>query len=440
METAACPEPTQVPIDAADQRLDLGRRGSDLIQVFDFMKLYSLSAGAIQRCTATAGFTRMLAAACLLWGCVAREPAPPTPAPPSGIRAYTAAPATSAERTCAWFSDARDGVLYVGLSAFWNTHREADGDPTADLAVLAPKRIGRFDLTRERWLPSWTVEDEAVSGTWDVLAHPNGRVYFSDLFGTAGFVDPERRMTRLLPDAGTGLNELALGPGDRILATRYGGPDGEPGSVVVLAPDGTLLAEHELAPEPGFRVAAKSLGYDPIRQVVWVNTDLLPESAGEVPAAGAPHGTRDDVRYDARVVDLATGRERARFAGPELQFMHFEPDGRGFFAWLEDSRLVLRQTAPGAATEPTSGVAIVLDEAFPTDFDFVQELRPTPDGSVLATRWSGVIHEVTPDGGVRTRVLPRIDPDGLYYSAFTAGDRLCVSHCADLTIVCAPRP
>jgi len=330
--------------------------------------------------------------------------------------------------------------LYVGQSAFWNAHRAAGSVPTADLAVLAPKRIGRFDLLRERWLPPWTVEAAAVSGTWDVLAHPNGRVYFSDLFGTSGFVDPERRVTRLLPDAGSGLNELVLGPDGRVLATRYGGADGEPGSLVVLAPDGDVLAEHVLAPVPGFRVAAKSLAYDPIRNVVWVNTDLLPEPLHEAPAAGATHGEHGDVRYDARIVDLATGHELARFAGPELQFVHFAPDGRGFFAWLEDARLVLRQTAPGRAEDPTSGTAAVLDEAFPTDFDFVQELRPTPDGSVLATRWSGVIHDVPPDGEVRTRVLPRIDPDGLYYSAFAAGDRLCTSHCADLTIVCAPRP
>jgi hypothetical protein len=108
--------------------------------------------------------------------------------------------------------------------------------------------------------------------------------------------------------------------------------------------------------------------------------------------------------------------------------------------WLDDARLVLRTTRPGAAHGPASGRAVVLDDAFPVGFDFVQEVRPTPDGSVLATRWSGVVHEVTRDRDVRTRALPRIDPDGLYYSAFTAGGRLCASHCADLTVVCAPRP
>jgi hypothetical protein len=330
--------------------------------------------------------------------------------------------------------------LYVGEAAFWNAQRGAEGDATADLAVAAPKRIGRFDLGRERWLSPWTVEPEAASGTWDVLAHPNGRVYFSDLFGTSGFVDPATRTTRLLPAAGPGLNELALGPDGRVLATRYGGASGEPGSLVVLAPDGDVLAEHALAPEPGFRVAAKSLAFDAIRGVVWINTDLLPEAQDDTAEPRAPHGSLDGIRFDARVIDLTTGRERARFSAPELQFVHFEPDGSGFFVWLDGARLVLRTTRPGAAHGPASGRAVVLDDAFPVGFDFVQEVRPTPDGSVLATRWSGVVHEVTRDRDVRTRALPRIDPDGLYYSAFTAGGRLCASHCADLTVVCAPRP
>lgn len=411
-----------------------------MTQSTDSNRILCYSTDATPSGTATFGFTGIVAVGCLLWGCVARESAPMKATPASGIRAYTAAPASSAERTCAWFADARDGILYVGQSAFWSSHREAGGDPQAGLAVAAPKRIGRFDLLRERWLSPWTVEDAAVSGTWDVLAHPNGRVYFSDLFGAAGFFDSKTGTTRLLPAVGPGLNELVLGPDDRVLATRYGGAGGEPGSIVVLAADGDILAEHTLAPVPGFRVAAKSLAYDPIRNVVWVNTDLLPESADEARAPGAPHEGHGDIRFDARVVDPDTGRELERFAGPELQFVHFAADGRGFFAWIEDSRLVLRRTAPGAAADSASGVSVVLDEAFPTDFDFVQELRPTPDGSVLATRWSGVIHEVGPAGDVRTRALPRIDPDGLYYSASTAGDRFCVSHCADLTIVCAPRP
>lgn len=382
----------------------------------------------------------MLVLLCLLSACRGSDVAPRSDATPTGIRVYTAAPATHAEQTCAWFADARDGVLYVGQAAFWSAYRRAGGDPTADLAVTAPKRIGRFDLARERWLAPLVVESDSASGVWDVLAHPNGRVYFSDLFGTAGFVDLERRTTRLWPDAGPGLNEWALGPDGSVLATRYGGRGGESGSVVLLDPDGGILAEHALSPEPGFRVAAKSLGYDPIRRVVWVNTDLLPEPAADGASLDAVDGSSDGVRFDARVIDLASGHEQARFEAPELHFLHFAPDGRGFFAWLDGARLVLRTTAPGAATGPEAGVAVVLDEAFPAGLDFVQELHPTPDGSVLATRWSGILHEVGPDATVRTRTLPRLDADGLYYSAFAAGERFCVSFCADLTIVCAPRP
>ncbi|MCZ7617021.1 MAG: hypothetical protein M5U32_01460 [Myxococcota bacterium] len=393
-------------------------------------------------CTASSFVTRMIVAVCVLWSCaVSKDVAPPAPPEsPHGIRAYTAMPATRGERTCAWFADQREGVMYVGLAGFWSAYRRTGGDPTADLAVTAPKRIGRFDLARERWLTPLSIESASASGTWDVLAHPNGRLYFSDLFGTAGFVDPERRTTQRLPDVGPGLNELVAGPDATVLATRYGGAHGGPGSVVVLDPDGVILAEHPLAPEPGFRVAAKSLGFDPIRRVVWVNTDLLPEPARPTAPIDAPHAAADGIRYDTRILDLATGREQARFETPELHFLHFEPDGRGYFAWLDGARLVLRRTAPGAATGPDAGAVSVLDEAFPAGLDFVQELRPTPDGSVLAMRWSGRLHEVAPNGTVRTRALPRLDADGLYYSAFAVGDRVCASYCADLTIVCAPRP
>ena len=82
--------------------------------------------------------------------------------------------------------------------------------------------------------------------------------------------------------------------------------------------------------------AAKSLAYDPVRQVVWVNTDLVPRDGGPS-------------RHDARVLELATGREILRIATPELHFPRFAADGRGFFAWQQGSRLALRMTQPGAA-------------------------------------------------------------------------------------------
>jgi hypothetical protein len=263
-----------------------------------------------------------------------------------------------------------------------------------------------------------------------VLAHPNGRVYFTTFYEAAGYVDPATGATRLFDAAGTGLNELALGPDGTILATRYAAR----GSVVVLDPDGAVLAEHLLAPDPGFQVAPKSLSFDPVRREIWVNTDLVPASVTKP----APDGAR--VGHDARVLDFASGRELRRFREPELQFMRFEADGVGLFAWLAGSRLALRVVEPGAALGPDSGREIVLDPDFPAQHDFVQDLSVAADGRVLATRWSGTVHVVSPGGEVRTAHLPRLASGGLYYTAVATDDRVCASYCADVSIVCAPLP
>jgi hypothetical protein len=335
------------------------------------------------------------------------------------------------ERYCAWYGDARAGVLYFGESAFWNAMRAAGGDPAADLREPGPQLVGRFDLARERFLPPLATGARASrAGTWDVLAHPNGRVYFTTFYESAGYVDPATGASRRFESAGTGLNELALGPDSRtLLATRYTAD----GSVVVLDADGTVTAEHPLArPDPRVRVAPKSLAFDPVRREVWVNTDLVPAAETRPALEGVGVG------HDARVLDFATGRELRRFAEPELQFMRFEPDGRGLFVWQAGTRLALRVVEPGRAEGPDSGREIPLDDAFPAQHDFVQDLSVGPDGRVLATRWSGAVHVVSPSGEVRTAQLPRLAPGGLYYAAVAVGDRLCATYCADVEVVCAP--
>ena len=342
----------------------------------------------------------------------------------------TAPPPSDREHYCAWYGDARDGVLYFGEAAFWSSLRTA-GDATADLHVPGPQVVGRFDLVHERLLPALATGATAPrSGTWDVLAHPNGRVYFTTFYEAAGYVDPATGATRLFDAAGTGLNELALGPDGTILATRYAAR----GSVVVLDPDGAVLAEHLLAPDPGFQVAPKSLSFDPVRREIWVNTDLVPASVTKPAPDGAGVG------HDARVLDFASGRELRRFREPELQFMRFEADGVGLFAWLAGSRLALRVVEPGGALGPDSGREIVLDTDFPARHDFVQDLSVAADGRVLATRWSGTVHVVSPGGEVRTAHLPRLASGGLYYTAVATDDRVCASYCADVSIVCAPLP
>ena len=79
----------------------------------------------------------------------------------------------------------------------------------------------------------------------------------------------------------------------------------------------------------------------------------------------------------------------------------------------------------------------VLDERFPAGHDFVQDLRPTPDGGVLATRWSGRTHRLR-DTELRSYTLPRPHTDGLYYTGVIAADHLCATFCGESTVVCRP--
>jgi hypothetical protein len=337
-------------------------------------------------------------------------------------------PASQPPGTCSWFGDAWDDVLYFGESAFWHAMREAGGDPQADLGSASPQLVGRFDLRREAMLaPLASGLRAAHSGTWDVVAHPNGRVYFTSFYDPAGWVDPASGAAQRFDAAGTGLNEITVLPDGRLLATRYGAPGGGDGSIVILDVDGRVVVEHALVPEPGAVVAAKSLAFDPIRNVVWVNTDVIANDGSAT-------------RFDARVVELATGREISRFTKPELHFPRFDRSGRGYFAWVDGARAALHVTEPGAALGPDAGRAIVLDAAFPHGLDFVQEVRVQRDGRVVATRWSGWVHVVSPDGGVRNVALPRDAGDGFYYTGVAVGERVCATYCAGVRVVCADLP
>ena len=116
-----------------------------------------------------------------------------------------AEPSSAEERYCAWYGDARDGVLYFGQAAFWPASRASgasgggEEDPRADLAVAGPQLIGRFDLGRGELLPPLEVGPaDARSGVWDVHAHSNGRVYFTTYFESMGWVDPRSGEVRHL--------------------------------------------------------------------------------------------------------------------------------------------------------------------------------------------------------------------------------------------------
>jgi hypothetical protein len=395
---------------------------------------------SIRSTTASAGGSAIgsVIASALALGLCACSSSPRPPEPEAVER--------PSEAPCAWFGDVRGGVLYFGESVFWSRHRAARDDLGAFLGAAAhERRVGRFDLERETLLPPLDAGPSAPgSGTWDVLAHPNGRVYFTDLFGLSGWVDPSTGRRAAFRAAGVGLNELARLQDGRLLATRYGAVDGGAGSIVVLAPDGTVLAEHPLEGVPdgsaanaaglAARPAPKSLAYDPLRGHVWVNTDL-------VDAEGRAGG------HDARVLELATGRWLLRLDRPELHFALFDAEGRGHFAWRDGPRLVLRSSEPGTAGErseppgPSTGREVLLDPAFPAELDFVQELRTDAEGGVVATRWSGIVHFVSPAGEVRTARLPRPDAHGLYYTSVATDGRLCATYCASSpAVVCAPQP
>ncbi len=334
-------------------------------------------------------------------------------------------PPSSQERYCAWFAAPAGDVLYFGEAAFWTAFRSQGKDPRGDLRASGPQRIGRLGLADEALLdPIDVTQPGARSGIWDVLPHPNGRVYFTTFFEESGWADPATGAHERMPAVGLGLSELALASDGDLVAARYGRPGKTDGSLVRFSPEGELLAEWPMKPTRGFRVAPKSVAYDPVRKETWALTDLLPEAGDGV------------ISHDARIHD-AKGRERLRITDPEIQFAVFTPEGTGYLAEVEGSSLYLRILAPGDAARPTRrGERLLLDAGFPSGFDFLQDLHVAADGRLVATRWSGWVHVVHPDRRVETIRMPRLDDEGLYYSAVVREDRVCATYCSEVTVVC----
>ena len=342
-----------------------------------------------------------------------------------GLAPAVRTPASAPEGgACAWFGDERGDVLYFGISRFWRAQRNASGDATAELRAGGARELGRFDLAHEAPLAPLAIgPGGAKSGVWDVLAHPNGWIYFTTFWERSGRVNPASGAVEWFDAAGDGLNELALGPGSQVLATRYG-RGGASGSVVVLNEHGDVVAEHALAPADGVVTAAKSLAYDPGRNAVWLNTDLLPSRGGAT-------------AHDARVLSLADGQELARWGAPELQFMTFAADGAGFLVERSDELLLLRVIPPSTrAPLQLAGRILVLDDAFPA-LDFAQDVKLAPDGAAIVTRWSGVVHVASADGAVRTLTLPNRE-GGLYYTGVARDGEVCATRCAGIDVICVP--
>lgn len=358
--------------------------------------------------------------------------------PPAPFERFSAPAPSETEQLCAWFGGERDGVLYFGQSAFWSEFHRSKGDPEADLESAGPQQVGRFDLAARRMLPALDLgAPDERSGTWDVLPHPNGRVYFTSLFGTSGWVDPTSGSVVHFPDAGAGLNELELGPGGTLFASRYAGGPERPGSVVVLAEDGRVLGELELAAPEGFALQPKTVAFDAARGRLWITTDRLrldPASGDDGQAGLEPE------HHPTIVVDLA-GAEQGRVDDVEIQFARFAPDGTGFFAVARGPRLELAVLPAGAAGGDLSQAHFhVVESAYPRTYDFVQDLQLAADGRVIATRWSGVVHLLARDG-THTRIdFPELAPFGLYYTAVLENGHVCATYCEDVSVVCAPLP
>ena len=239
---------------------------------------------------------------------------------------------------------------------------------------------------------------------------------------------PGSDQATLFAPLGPGLNELARGPDEAIIASRYGGGEGGPGAILVLTADGRLLAEHALDAPAGQVAAPKTVAWDPSRREFWATVDLV-SRAGD-PARPQTLRIGED------------GRELQRFEEPEIQFVIFTPDGRGYFAARTGRTLALLSLDPSTAGDPLAVARrIVLDEDFEPALDFVQDMHVAADGRVVATRWSGRIHVVDPDSGsFATVALPRDASDGLYYSAVLFGTRLCATLCAGVEVVCTDAP
>jgi hypothetical protein len=346
----------------------------------------------------------------------------------SETRIYVAETPGSVERYCAWYGDARDAVLYFGTAAFWSAMRSHGNDPMADLLAEGPAAIGRFDLHREQMLEPLEVGVGGDrSGIWDVLAHPNGRIYFTTFFESAGYTEVLSGRFVRLPNLGSGLNELAVGPDESLLASRYGSAferDGN-GSIVSFDADGALLAEFQLRAPDGYQVAPKTIAFDPVREEIWVTTDLLPIAPG------------NPQRHDAYVLN-AQGIELRRISEPEIQYVAFTKDGTGYRAEIEGRNLWLRIHAAGE--DPEGGQRILLDAAFAPALDFVQDIELMPDGRAVVSRWSGWIHVIDSPSQVRSTRLPQFEDGGLYYSAVAEGDRICATYCADVSVVCHDIP
>lgn len=338
-------------------------------------------------------------------------------------------------RYSAWFADERDGVVYFGLSDFWSAFW-ATGDPLAELRDPGAQLIGRFDLSSESFKTPLVVRrsgPEVRASVWDVLAHPNGWVYYTTFYEEMGRVNPKTGEVERFSELGRGLNELALGPQGRIYATRYGSgldsPNGNTdGALVLMSEAGLKLRELRLHARDGAVTAAKSVAVDPRSGHVFVNADVIRPGA--------------EVEFARFELDASLSLVHGSVGETELLFIAFTDGGRGIS--VEDEGGRLRLTIRDFARAPTS-----LDLGPRAVQDFAQDIHFAPDGTAAIAFWSGRI-ELVRERGDRVEGA-RIDPvkpgdcepptgRSLLYSAFVTERAVYATLYCGATILRAPLP
>jgi hypothetical protein len=349
---------------------------------------------------------------CLAQGCVAARGVHP-----SDSRSFLMPPANSGvEEYSAWFADSDGRVLYFGLSPFWQLWWQSDGDARADLREPGDHLIGRFDLATERFLPPLRVRDmgpQVRSSVWDVLVHSSGRICFTTYYEEIGCVDADGRNLSTFEGVGVGFNELVEGPGARLYATRYSSrPTGDAfqgyGAVVVFTIDGELVHEFRLDNPPGEVTAPKSIAVDPESGEIWLNTDTFSED-------GTSRHETIQLSADGEVL----GR---RGGSPELHFMGFDGQGRGWFAEDREGELWVRLSSRG---QPLAEAR--LGAAGPVEF--IQDIQFAGQGRAVLTLWSGRVFVVQLEGAeLRLQELILQRPDdcvpSIFYTAVLHGDRV----------------
>ena len=268
-------------------------------------------------------------------------------------------------------------LLLLALSFVPALFAQDDELPPDEVADLVDRYVERgIESLREgSYVEPLRVATGADGSVWDVLAHPNGRIYYTTFFEALGSVGRDGSDPRTHAELGPGLNELAVGPGGSLYATRYARDPRRPGagasgSVVVATPEGELLRELALPGEPGLVRSPKSLAVDPATGQIHLNVDVF-----------GPDGA---VGYER--IRLAPGGEvlEHRRSPPELHFPAFDAAGRGWFAESEEGRLRLRVTEGRREL-------VRRELGAREELDFVQDIRFRDDGAALLAFWSGRI-------------------------------------------------